>query len=196
MSETHWNDSFNVQFSSYKVIQKNHTDRRGGGVAILVHNSVKFFPLPLDDSLPSIEAVTITISTPTLPSLDLISVYAPKGDSATGEIISLFSRRNPFIVGGDFNAHHGMWESRCSPNRGGNSIWSALMDSPDVALLTPPDFNTRIDPPTGKPSTIDLTFSSSAISLSIGLKIGPTLGSDHLPILITTDEYATLVSSA
>ncbi len=193
LSETHWDDSFNVQFSSYKVIQKIRTNKRGGGVAILFHNSVKFSPLPpLGDRFPSIE-VAISISTSTLPSLDLISVNVPTGDSATGVIISLFSRSNPFIAGGDFNANHGMWESRCSQNRGRNSIWS-MMEKPDVVLFTPPDFNTRIYPSIGKPLTIDLIFSSSAISLSIGLTIGPTLGSDQFPILITTDEFAAPVS--
>jgi hypothetical protein len=68
------------------------------------------------------------------------------------------------------------------------------MDSTDVALLTPPDFGTRIDPSTGKPSTIDLTFSSSAISIRAELTRGPPLGSDHLPDMIVIDDSRSLTS--
>ena len=193
LSETHWNDSFTPKFSSYNVINKNRHERSGGGVAILVHNSIKFSLLPLDNSH-SIEMVAISISSATFFSLNFVSVYAPKGNSTTEEILSLFSQTGHFVIGGDFNAHHSMWESFTDSNRAGNSIWNALMELPDVALLTPPDLGTRIDPSTRKPSTIDLTFSSSAISLTAGIKLGPTLGSDHLPILMTIDESATPTS--
>lgn len=194
LSETHWKDSFNVQFSSYNIFKKNRHDRRGDGVAILVHKSIKFFPLHLNTALHSIESIAISISTSTFPTLDLISAYAPNGDSRPEEILSLFYRQNPFIIGGDFNAHHDMWETYTNANWGGLSIWNALMDSSDVALLTPPDFGTRVDPSTGKPSTIDLTFSSTVISLSAELRLGPTLGSDHLPILINVDDSPILTS--
>nr|CAH0101968.1 unnamed protein product [Daphnia galeata] len=97
-------------------------------------------------SFRSIEVVSISISSTTFPSLDIVSVYAPKGDSSTEEILNLFTRSGPFIIGGDFNAHHAMWESEANSNRGGLSIWTALMELPDVSLLTPMDFGTRIDP--------------------------------------------------
>lgn len=128
--------------------------------------------------------------------MDIISAYAPNGESRPEEIFSLFSRQSPFIVGGDFNSHHDMWESQANPNREGLSIWTTLMNSTDVALLTPPDFGTRIDPSTGKPSTIDLTFSSSAISIRAELTLGVVtpLGSDHLPDMIVIDDSRNLTS--
>ena len=42
LSETHWNDYTNVQFSSYNVIKKDRSGRRGGGVATLIHKYLKF----------------------------------------------------------------------------------------------------------------------------------------------------------
>ena len=54
--------------------------------------------------------------------------------------------------------------------------------------------STRFDPFTGKPFTIDLTFSSPTISLSAVLKVGPALGSDHLPVIMCFDESATPTS--
>ena len=84
LSETHWNDSFTPKFSSYNVINKNRHERSGGGVAILVHNSIKFSLLPLDNSH-SIEMVAISISSATFFSLNFVSVYAPKGNSTKEE---------------------------------------------------------------------------------------------------------------
>ena len=87
-----------------------------------------------------------------------------------------------------------MWESHSNSNRGGNSIWTAVIELPDVALLITPDFGTRFDPFTGQPSTIDLTFSSPTISLSDALKLVPLLGSDDPTVLMSFDESATPTS--
>lgn len=93
LSETHWKDSCYVQFSSYVPVKKNRPERRGGGVAILVHKSIKFSPLTLSNVFHSIETIAISISTSTFPSLDIIFVYAPNGDSRPEEIFGLFSRQ-------------------------------------------------------------------------------------------------------
>ncbi|KAI9552662.1 hypothetical protein GHT06_020533 [Daphnia sinensis] len=51
-------------------------------------------------------------------------------------------------------------------------------------LITPFDLGTRIDPSMGKPSTINLTFTSSTMATSASIEKGPYLGSDHLPLTI------------
>lgn len=183
LSETHWNDSFSVQFSSYVVIKKNRQGRFGGGVAILVKKSIQFSLLSLEH-FNSIEAVGISISSPSSQTFDCISVYAPKGDSPVEEIDVLLNRPSLFIVGGDFNAHHPMWESNSVVNRGGNAIWSVIMDRPSVNLLTPLDLGTRIDPASGKLSTIDLSLSSLDFALNSSIKLGPNFGCDHFSIMI------------
>lgn len=139
-------------------------------------------------SLNSMEAVTVSVSTPCYPSLEAISVYSPRGDISPEEILQSCSRSQPFIIGGDFNSHHHMWESNTIPNTGGNSIWKTLMELPDIALLTPKDLCTRIDPSTNKQSTIDLTFTSAMLSLNTTVSSGHCMGSEHLPILTTFDE--------
>lgn len=82
-----------------------------------------------------------------------------------------------------------MWESNSNQHRGGGlSIWQILMNLPDVALLTPKDLGTRLYPITNKQSTMDLTFSSSTLSLKASLKVGQLMGSDHRPIMIVLEE--------
>lgn len=187
LSETHWNEKVNVKFRCYNVIKKNRPNGKGGGVAILIHKSLKFIPIQLR-YFETMEAVAVSISTFQYNNLEFISVYAPRGDSTKEEILSLFTRNQPFIVGGDFNAHHELWESRPYPNRGGTSIWNALIELPDISLLTPKDLCTRFDPATNKPSTIDLSFASAMIAINAVLKTGHSMGSDHLPIMMTFDE--------
>ena len=89
LSETHGSDAFNVNFFCRNVIKKNRPNERDGVVAILVHKSLKFSPLHLDH-LNSLEVVAVLISTSSQSRLDLISVYAPRGDSLPEEISSLF----------------------------------------------------------------------------------------------------------
>lgn len=58
---------------------------KSGGVAILINQSLKFFPLHLD-FFESLEVIAVSVSTPSQQRLDLVSVYAPRGDSSPEEI--------------------------------------------------------------------------------------------------------------
>lgn len=183
LSETFWNTFCKVKFRSYNIIQRNRHGRPGGGVAILIHSSINFTPLSVDTSA-SFEVVGATITSSSHGPIDVISVYCPKGDCSKEEFDSLIIRDNNFIVGGDFNGHHDLWESCPRSNKSGAAIYSSLLDNPDVTLLTPRDLPTYVNPGSGKPSTIDLTFTSPDVSLDSTVKLGPYLGSDHYPIVI------------
>lgn len=135
--------------------------------------------------------MAISIKTPSHSAVDIISVYAPKGENILQEeISSLFSRPNPFIIGGDFNAHHSYWESNAVLNRGGNEIWNTLCEVDNALLVTPRDLGTRIDPSSGKTSTIDLLFASPTIAFDLKVSLGPNIGSDHRPVRSTFNEPA------
>ena len=158
VSETFWKESSAQSFSCYEAVRHDRIGQAGGGVAVLVHSSLRgyFTQLSLPES-PNIETVGITIYTTEGP-IDIVSAYCPHGDCTVDELTSFFeSLQNEFFVGGDFNAHHVQWESNCqAANRGGNSISFALSDLPDIALLTPPDLGTRVDDRDAHTSTIDL----------------------------------------
>ncbi len=185
LNETFWNENTNVKFQSYHIVKKNRTDRPGGGVAILIHKSIPFFELILP-SLTSIEAVGVTIITNHFGPVDTITAYCPKGDCTKEEVTTLLDRNHQFIVGGDLNGHHSFWSSTTRPNRSGKSIYSALLEIPDANLITPKNMATYINPGTGCESTIDLTFMSSTVSADSTIQTGPYMGSDHLPIIVTT----------
>ena len=183
LSETHWREGINVKFQSYSLVRKNCLNHRGGGVAILIHDFIQTLPLNLK-SLDTLEAVGISIISPELGTIDLISVYCPRGNCSSNDFWYLLNRRHQFFIGGDFNSHHPYWDTNINQSASGVTIFDIMNDSPDLCLLTPPNFGTRIDPSSGARSTIDLSFTSCRMSLNFTIKLGEYLNSDHLPIHI------------
>ena len=187
LSETCWKPTFTPSFKSYNIVRRDRPVRDGGGVAILLHTSLTYSNLatPSSDTL---ESVGVTINKVGGGRVDFISVYIPHGDAREEEVADLFdTARNECFIGGDFNGHHRLWESRARSNVAGKAIMSTLIERPDIRLLTPKDTTTRIDPRTAKPSTIDLSFVSSSLATNFNVHVGPYLGSDHLPIFIDLD---------
>jgi hypothetical protein len=80
----------------------------------------------------------------------VFSVYSPRGDCTAEEINLLLPPQLPFIVAGDFNAHHSLWESNSTENLAGKSIFAAITDHPDATIITPKDLGTRINPSSGR----------------------------------------------
>lgn len=65
------------------------------------------------------------------------------------------------------------------------------MDHPNAALITPLDLATRQDPTTGKISTIDLTFTSSSLSLNAKISVKQSLDRGHFPVTINLNAAPT-----
>jgi hypothetical protein len=105
------------------------------------------------------------------------------------------STTHPFILAGDLNAHHHLWESSPTENAAGKSVGNALIESPDALLITPMDLGTRINPSSGKLSTIDLIITSPALALNSKIVRGPYCGSDHLPVITTLNANPIHLSS-
>lgn len=117
-----------------------------------------------------IECIGVSILLPNNKNLTFVSAYCPKGDAALEEIDSLlYLFDNSYIVGGDFNAHHGMWGTVRTNNKSGCSIFQHLTANINMVLCTPTNFLTRLDPITNIHSTIDLTFASSDVAHLINM---------------------------
>jgi hypothetical protein len=167
--------------------------RRGGGVALLLKKSLQFLVnnYPIQSSLEIISASVFTQSG----EIECFSVFCPNSNCSQEEIDLLISRPNPFILAGDFNAHHQLWKSSPTVNIAGRSIYNAIIDHPDASLITPLNLGTRIDPSSGKPSTIDLFITSSQFVLNSNISLGPFCGSDDLPIFTTPNADPIRLSS-
>jgi hypothetical protein len=178
---------FSVKFKNYHVAHKNWTDRPGGGVAILIHKSLQFHQIP-SPQFKTLEAIGVSIAIKRNNQnhlMDIFSVYVPYGSALEEEELNqlIQGRGGNLIVGGDFNAHHGRWETTFShPNQSGRAIAHILEEDIDLELATPPNLGTRKNPTTLTSSTIDLTLMSSHLALTSEITTGPHLNSDHLPI--------------
>jgi len=91
----------------------------------------------------------------------------------------------PYILLGDFNAHHSLWGCS-SQNSKGNLIENLLLNHPLTILNNKQ--HTYIHPATGSSSAIDLTFVTPSLSLNYSWKpLDDLHGSDHLPILLSSN---------
>nr|CAH0106516.1 unnamed protein product [Daphnia galeata] len=170
-------------------------DRPGGGVAILIHKSLQFSPLSLPH-LETIEVVGVSIALRNNSNklIDILSVYIPNGNSCSEEeLTSLTTGRNNFIIGGDFNGHHGRWETSCNlPNQSGRALANILENTTNIELATPTNLGTRLNPISLTYSTIDLTLMAPHLAISSEITRGPHLSSDHLPLHIRVQADPTL----
>ncbi len=136
-----------------------------------------------------IEARGVTIKTRNNTHLDIISLYCSNGNSCRRENIeAIFNApRNTTIIGGDLNAHSGMWEDGKPENNNGKIISKYLLNQSNLILATPKNLGTQLSHNNTQNSTIDLTFTSPALgpttSIHLGL-LGPYWSSGHLPIII------------
>jgi hypothetical protein len=63
-------------------------------------------------------------------------------------------------------------EKDTRPNKAGRAINVALIQEHNVCLITPKDLGTRVDPSSGKCSTINLTFTSPGLPGTPTTKLG------------------------
>jgi endonuclease/exonuclease/phosphatase family metal-dependent hydrolase len=189
ISETYWKDHFSIKFKNYHVTHKNRANRPGGGVAILIHKLLQFNQLTTPQ-FKTLEAIGVSIAIRKNSQnqiIDIFSVYVPNRSTFEEEELNqlIQGRSGNLIVGGDFNAHHGRWETTCNhPNQSGRAIAHLLEEDNDLELATPINLGTRQNPNTLTFSTIDLTLMSPHLALTSETTTGPHLSSDHLPIHI------------
>lgn len=92
-------------------------------------------------------------------SLTVYNVYIPHGNISAQDLVDTFgSPQPPFFIGGDWNAHHSLWDpSIARPNRAGSSTFSWYLDT-GICILNsglPTHFQTATTA-----SAIDLSFCS------------------------------------
>ncbi|GFW23121.1 putative RNA-directed DNA polymerase from transposon X-element [Trichonephila clavipes] len=98
---------------------------------------------------------------------------------------------SPFILLGDFNAHHLLWGCQDVNSRG--KIVEKLLTELDLALLNDGS-NTYFHSPTQSFSAIDLSICTPSLLLDLTWSVlGNPLGSDHFPVVIS---YATPIACA
>ena len=109
LSETWFKPERYIAFSGYNIVRNDRLDGKGG-VAILLKQNIKYTEIS-GSNLDNIFYVGLKIRLKNNIELTLISVYIKPNTkiklSTWNKFLSLFKK--PFLIGGDFNAHHEAW---------------------------------------------------------------------------------------
>ena len=195
-SETYWTDEHaqkqNIPGYFCYHRQREGTGQMRGGVAIFVNTKRKDISHELVQKTgpgAPIEAITIKISMNKDPNDDVFitSAYAPPNDRNEETPVRqepLNEMRPPqvghgskWIVAGDFNAHHPLWDPRARPNIAGEEflVWTA---EHGLQCYNDPNQPTRVETSSrGVKSSPDIT---TARNLALqNWKVIPNRESDH-----------------
>jgi ribonuclease HI len=186
LQETLLKPTDNPKVKGYTLHRLDYTagERAQGGVAILVHDSVFAIPLVLASRL-QVVAVMAHVPTPTT----FCCVYLPPPLNVTRLDLEalIFQLPGPFILAGDFNAHHVDWGSTVSDPRG--CMVTDFLQHNDVSLLNT-DQMTHFTSYSGSLSAIDLVLCTPMLLLDLELLVVDDLhGSDHFPLQLTYHAY-------
>ena len=183
----------------YTMLRKDRGTDKGGGIALLIHESIHFqteLNPPNLENDPHIEAQTITIPGKEN-KLTIRNVYIPPTSSCqnqyTPAIDSLLSdMTETSIVIGDMNAHHRSWYSNGNEDARGNKIIDVI-EGKNIGIINE-DMPTRVA--NGSETAPDVGLATSDILSSIDWCTETKLSSDHLPIILTVNAEFTRHKSA
>ncbi|CAL4227525.1 unnamed protein product [Meganyctiphanes norvegica] len=120
---------------------------------------------------------------------DILNMYIPPNTTLEQEefLHYLNQLQNQFIICGDMNGRHRLWEPSSYRNNNpiGNVLCEILDNHDNITLATPPDLNTHMDGNTGNSSTIDLCFVSPHLLPQTNVQTLDDMRSDHLPVQVT-----------
>lgn len=179
LNETHWKDHHKVYLRNYFIYRNDRISVNGGGVALLVHKSIKHKLLNVINTH-SIENISIEV-TLNHRKIIITSAYSPQYSSYfADDLCKLTSGKNVFFILGDLNAKHPFWNCN-TPNTAGNVLYN-LLHTNNFFL-----YNTNA--PTFYPhqagrshSTLDVLLSNSSFYVNSHV-LEYEVPSDHRPIV-------------
>lgn len=180
LQETHIHDISSIPIPiNYSFYHINSSTTRYGGVALLIHNSLKHDRINTSNDF---DALRFEITS--RQKFCITNAYIPPNKNFNTENLkNMFDDiRLPCLITGDFNGSHTSWGASTS-NRKGKIIFDYLNDSHYILLndKSPTHLNTL-----GTFSYIDLSFCSATLASLTDWKVEDDLsGSDHFPTIIS-----------
>lgn len=169
LSETWLNPNISLRISGYNTIRKDRNDGYGG-VAILVHSSIKYLDSLICSSNPGIELLHLKLLN-CFQIENIIAVYCPSSvqtiDSDWDFIFSFFSNRT--LIAGDFNAHHSNWSYKTDTR--GRQIFDVMLDKNYVSLNDGSPTRIKLVNGNLQKSSPDLTLATSDMALIFTWKV-------------------------
>jgi hypothetical protein len=193
LQETWLQNHHTISLRNYQApIREDRADGPGGGVLIMIKDNLPYTALTLTSNL-EVTACTVHVNGT---KLTLASLYIPpnyKNRNFTTDMDDLLQQLpHPFILTGDFNAHHHSWGSEYSDVRGRLIDKWTTVNQLDILNTSEPTYLCS----NGSYTHIDLTITTNDISPTLTWQpMCDTYNSDHFPILIGTDINSPAVPS-
>lgn len=184
LTETHLKPHVSCSLPNYKFHRFDRDGQSGGGVGIIIKNSINHSLLP-DLNLKAIETIAISVKNINGTNLTIRCVYCPHPNSNDfrNDLVKLTGNRAPYINGGDYNCLHQNWNCLRS-NRGGRTLYNYLNTSNNCSIIAPDDYTfTR---PNRSPSVLDLYLTNQPQHV-VDIRTIHELSSDHFPVICKLD---------
>ena len=188
-NETKLPPGSNFTIKKFKSYLKNKDLEEGqnahGGVGLFIRKHISSYEIKLQTRLQAV-AVSVKIHR----RITLCSLYLPPGEAVEKqELQNLINQLpKPFILLGDFNAHHPAWfDTRRIDDRG--TMIVELIEENDIVLLDK-DKPTMIWKVDKTFSHVDLTLCSSELMTVFQWDVNEEpLSSDHFPVFLKTGTH-------
>lgn len=172
LTSKHTNQNF---INNHRIIRCDRTHSKGGGVAIIIKNNLKFKILQRS-STENHDFVAIEIFDNSH-KITFISIYTHPNSNTNFDFLANLATQKKVIITGDFNSLSSDWFCKSTNKRG--KILSSLINNNKICIL-------NNDVPTFRKSSniLDLALSSYDLANSInGFKVHTNFtASDHFPI--------------
>lgn len=163
----------------YTWHRQDRADGKGGGVAILVQNSLPFTRNAPPGNIKEAEVVGGKALTQE-GEIHLASLYLPPSKGRKGEIGIILKAHQHFFIAGDLNAHWSSWGG--GKDNAAGSFLDYWVNELRLNIHIPP-MNTRVHPTDStKDAVLDYAISHERLS-EVYTHVLPLRGSDHRPIL-------------
>jgi len=189
VQETFLANDYVAKIAGYNCICKQgHYNRRyHGGVALYIHVSCPYNELTVNSTL---QVVAATVNVDRRKTVTIASIYIPGATQVTEADLTniIFQLPRPYILMGDFNAHHTMWGNSSTDRRG--RLIENFMRNQQLNIMNSTE-QTHVSG-----TAIDLTIVSPELTADLSWRTGDSvLSSDHLPIFVGLADRESVVPS-
>ena len=168
----------------YEELRKDRIETPGGGLISYIKKGIQFKQLEEPQGL---ECQIFELLLGKKEKITIINVYNPPGNKIDEDKYKILFKNRKAIILGDFNAKNPLWKHEKLNDQG--TALEKLIETHQFVVIN-----------TGKPtyrkenggmSILDLAFVSNSLALKCKWDtIEDTLGSDHLPVVISINEQA------
>jgi ribonuclease HI len=170
-------------FRGYDILHQSRVaERASGGVALMIAHDVYYEPVPINSTF---EVIAARVHCPR--PITVASMYIPPGGRVDEQdlIATIAQLPCPFLLLGDFNAHHPLWGGTNTCVRG-RQLETLIVSQNIVLLNTGAD--THFNAFNGSVSALDLSFASPGLAARYDWSVHTDLcGSDHFPVRLSPE---------